>query len=125
MSSSVKRLPDSELEVMQAIWQLEPPVSRGAINEIVSRKHALAPTTLLTLLTRLSEKGFIEIQKTGRSAAYVPLVKQADYLASQSKRFVDQLFGRDMAAFATALTSSGISKEDLEELRRLLQEEKL
>ncbi len=44
---------------------------------------------------------------------------------SQSKRFVDQLFGSDMAAFANALTSSGLSREDLKELRRLLEEDAL
>ena len=125
MGLTFKRLPDSELEVMQAIWQLEPPVSRSAIDGILSKTHQLAPTTLLTLLSRLADKGCIEIRKEGRSAVYNPLVSQADYQASQSKRFVDQLFGSDMAAFANALTSSGLSREDLKELRRLLEEDAL
>lgn len=85
----------------------------------------MAQTTLLTLLSRLAEKGFIRAEKQGRSSVYTPLVSREDYQASQSKRFVDRLFGGSMSAFASALTASGIPKEDLAELRRLLEEGKL
>ena len=68
MNTMKKRLPDAELEVMQAVWACEVPVARAEIEEILKDSHPMAPTTLLTLLTRLSEKGFIRIEKEGRSA---------------------------------------------------------
>ena len=125
MKDSIKRLPDAELEVMQVLWSLEPPVPRAAAEAGMQALRPMAQTTLLTLLTRLAEKGFVRIEKQGRSSVYTPLVSRADYQARQSKRFVDQLFGGSIPAFASALTSSGIPKEDLEELRRLLEEGKL
>lgn len=121
----MKRLPDSELEIMQAIWSFEPPVYRTDIESILKEVHPMAPTTLFTLLTRLSEKGFIKIEKHGRSAVYIPLISKQDYLATQSKRFIDLLCGGSISTFANALCDSGISKEDLEELRDLLERKEL
>ena len=119
------RLPDAELEVMQVLWRCEAPVARTTVEEEMAKLRPMAQTTLLTLLTRLADKGFVRIEKQGRSSVYTPLVSEADYQARQSKRFVDQLFGGSMSAFASALTASGLSKEDLDELRKMLEEGKL
>ena len=121
MNSSVRKLPDAELEVMQAVWDCEPPVFRAAIEELLKDSHPMALTTLLTLLTRLSERGFLRIEKEGRRAQYVPLVAKEEYLAEQSRRFLDKLCGGSLSTFATALCSSGLSKEDIAKLRQLLE----
>ena len=125
MNAFIRRLPDAELEVMQAIWAYTPPVARAEIDEILKDTHPMALTTLLTLLTRLSEKGFIKIEKVSRSARYIPLVTQEDYLAEQSKRFFEKLCGGSLSTFATALCNSGLTKEEISELRDLLDRGKL
>ena len=51
MSESIRRLPDSELAVMQAVWAFEPPVARSQIETLLP--GSMAMTTLLTLLSRL------------------------------------------------------------------------
>lgn len=66
MADAMRTLPDAELEVMQAIWACEEPVKRAAISAILDRTHPMAPTTLLTVLSRLADKGFVRIEKTGR-----------------------------------------------------------
>ena len=121
MKETIRRLPDAELEVMQAIWACTAPVARTEIEEILFKTHPMAITTLLTLLTRLHEKGFITIEKSGRRSYYTPCVSQEDYLASQSKSFVEKLCGGSMSAFATALCNSGLTKEELAELRDMLE----
>ena len=82
----------------------------------------MAPTTLLTVLSGLAEKGFLKIEKTGRSAEYRPLITKEDYLARQGQKFYDQLCGKSIPAFAAALCASGLSAEELAELRELLKE---
>ena len=121
MKTTIRRLPDSELEVMQAIWACTPPVARADIESILDETYPIALTTLLTLLSRLSEKGFLRIEKIGRSSRYFPLISKEAYLAVQSKRFVDKLCGGSISAFATALCDSGLSREELEKLRELLK----
>ena len=120
-----RALPDGELEVMQVLWDCEAPVPRAEVEARMAAIRPLAQTTLLTLLTRLSEKGFVKIEKQGRSSVYTPLVARADYQAEQSRRIWDRIFGGSPSAFASALTASGISREDLDELSRLLEEGKL
>ena len=121
MSDKLRRLPDAELEVMQAIWACSIPAARTDIEDILYKTHPMAMTTLLTLLTRLSEKGYITIEKNGRRSYYTPNVSQEEYLASQSKNFVDKLCGGSMSMFATALCNSGLTKEELAELREMLE----
>lgn len=125
MTAPLKRLPDSELEVMQAVWACEPPVSRGSIEAILQKAHPMALTTLLTLLTRLADKGFVAVEKIGRSNCYTPLVTRQEYLAAQSRRFLDKLCGGSVSAFATALCDSGLTKEELAQLRDLLERDGL
>lgn len=122
MSDINRRLPDAELEVMQAIWMCEAPAARVDIEHILYKTHPMAMTTLLTLLTRLAEKGFLQIEKVGRSSRYHPLVSREEYLSAQSKRFVDKLCGGNISTFAAALCSSGLSKEELAQLRDMLEE---
>lgn len=125
MSVSIRRLPDAELEVMQAIWACTPPVARTDIDEILKDTHPMALTTLLTLLTRLSEKRFIKIEKVSRSARYYPLITRQEYLAEQSRSFLSKLCGGSLSTFAAALCDSGLTKEELAELRDLLERDML
>lgn len=121
MKKTNKKLPDAELEVMQAIWAHTPPVSRSQIDTILKDTHPMASTTLLTLLSRLAEKGYIRIEKNSRSSAYYPLVSKQDYLAEQSNRFFHKLCGGNLSTFATALCDSGLTKEEMQELKDLLE----
>ena len=125
MADAMRTLPDAELEVMQAIWACEEPVKRAAISAILDRTHPMAPTTLLTVLSRLADKGFVRIEKTGRSAEYRPLVAKEDYLARQGRKFYDKLCGGSVSAFAAALRASGLTAEELAQLRELLREDAL
>ena len=121
MRASIRKLPDGELEVMQAVWACAPPASRTDIENLLYQTHPMAMTTLLTMLTRLAEKGFLAIEKKGRRSYYTPLIAQQDYLAAQSKNFFEKLCGGSVSTFAAALCDSGLSKEDLAELRNLLE----
>ena len=121
MSVQIRRLPDAEQEVMQALWDCKAPASRVDIEKILHEKHPMAVTTLLTLLTRLAEKGFVKIEKSGRRSLYTPCVSREDYLASQGRNFFEKLCGGSVSAFANALCGSGLSREEIAELRELLE----
>lgn len=118
---TIRRLPDSELNVMQAIWSCPPPVTRQDIEKKLEGTYPIAQTTLLTLLTRLTEKGFLTTDKLGRGKSYSPTVTEQEYLASQSRSFIDRLCGGSISTFASALCDSGLTKEELQELRDLLE----
>ncbi len=121
----LRKIPDSELEIMQIIWDNPAPVSRQTIENALKKQHKIALTTLLTLLTRLSEKGYVLIERKGReSGVYYPLVSKRDYLASQSKRFLELLCDGSLADYAGAICDSGLTINQIEELRYMLDRQK-
>lgn len=125
MSDLIRRLPDSELEVMQAIWACEPPVSRAEIEKQLENTYPIAQTTLLTLLTRLTEKGYVSAERAGLKKLFVPLITRQQYLASQGSRFFHKLCGGNLSTFASALCDSGLSKEEIAQLRQMLERDEL
>ncbi len=64
-------------------------------------------------------------EKSGRRRAYRPLVSRSDYLAAQSGAFFRGLCGGSVSTFAAALCDSGLSREELEQLRDLLERDAL
>lgn len=120
-----KRLPDAELAVMQAVWACDCSAKRAQIEQQLQKTHPMAATTLLTLLSRLADRGFVRIEKAGRSAVYTPLVRQEDYLARQSRRFLDTLCGGRVDAFAAALCNGSLTQDELRQLRELLERDAL
>ena len=125
MKNTIRRLPDAEQEVMQAVWACQPPVARADIEKILFETHPMAMTTLLTLLTRLCEKSFITIEKNGRRSYYTPLVSQEDYIAAQSRTFIQKLCGGNLSVLANALCDSGLTKDEIAHLRTLLERDEL
>lgn len=116
-----KRLPDGELSIMQIIWKEQPPVARSTIEQALGDEKQLAPSTIITFLTRLCEKGFLSLTRKGRTNYYTPLITEREYLAQESRNILDRLYGGSLASFATALCDSGVSREDIEQLRDMLE----
>ena len=52
--AQTKRLPDAELEVMQTIWTLTPPVTAAEVQQHASSDWKM--TSVLTFLSRLTDK---------------------------------------------------------------------
>ena len=63
----MKKLPESEQEIMMIIWEYEEPVSRFQVEEKLNVEKNVAPSTILTLLTRLEKKGFIQKEREIKS----------------------------------------------------------
>ena len=120
--NAMERLPDAELEVMQALWRQEKyPVSSAALmEELAGRRWQTA--TLLKLLSRLEERGFVRGEKEGRSNGYTPLVNRPDYLAAESRSFLERVHGGSLSSLMAALyPEKELSREDIAELERILE----
>ena len=117
----MKRLPEAEQELMMIIWEYEEPVSRFQIEEKLDPQKEIAPSTILTLLTRLEKRGFLEKVKNGKSNLYRPLVKKEDYTGLVGKTMLDKMFQGSLANFAAALyQGKNWKKKKLKNCRRLL-----
>ena len=74
--SKIKRLPDAELEIMNALWDADAPLTAAEL-ETALPGPPRARTTLLTLLARLEEKGCVTREKQGRGYLYTAALTRA------------------------------------------------
>ncbi len=115
----IKRLPDAELAVMQAIWSLQPPVTAADVQQHTEKDWKA--TSVLTFLSRLCEKGFLRCEKEGRQNLYTPLIGQEQYLQRESRSFVERLCGGSVKNLVASLSDAGaLTEDDIDELRAFL-----
>ena len=123
MKKTYQRLPDSELDIMLVLWNGTPPMIRPEIEKVINKKKNLAPTTILSLLTRLEAKKFVEVTKQGKMNLYTPLVSQSDYQANESQSVLEKLYGNSLKKFVTSLyQGKKMSSEEVQDLSNFLKE---
>lgn len=116
-----RTLPNSELELMMILWKAARPLTRTEIEEYLPKKRQLSKTTVLSFLSRLEEKGFVRVEKEGRSNRYIPLVKEEDYLQQESSSILKRLYGSSVKKFVAALyDGENISEDQIAELKDYL-----
>ena len=116
----MKRLPDTELEVMKALWTTGPDTPRALLEERLA-SFGWAANTINTYLARLAEKGFVAVRREGKSNLYTPLVGCDEYQDFDSRAVLDRLYGSPRN-FVAALAREGMGRDELEELQALLDQ---
>ena len=116
----MRRLPDTELEVMKALWVTGPDTPRSVLEDRLAPFGWVA-NTINTYLSRLADKGFVSVRREGKSNLYTPLVDQDAYQAFDSRAVLDRLYGSPRN-FVAALARDGMRRGELEELQALLDQ---
>src|SRR5215218_5678331 len=110
---------ERELEVMEVLWE------RGSATVAEVREaleDEMAYTTVLTVLRRLEEKGFVAHDEEGRAHRYRPLVERAQARESALERLTKRLFQGSPELLLTHLVSHRkLSKAELRRLRDLVE----
>lgn len=121
--NEIKRLPDAELEIMLVIWRSKGQVSSSYILEKLKDKRGWALATLMTVLSRLVDKGFLLCEKEGRSNRYSPVISEEEYKESESRSTLAKLFDNSIQDMVMSLyNGKAINKDDLSELREMLDQ---
>lgn len=123
--SDIDRLGDLEAEVMGALWELgEATVQQ--VKEALEPSRSLAYTTVMTVLSRLAEKGLLTRRKEGRAYVYSPASSQEMVAGSLLGALIDRLYaGQAGRAIAHLLEADeDVSDEELERLEALIREKR-
>jgi len=117
------RISDAEWEVMRAVWRLHP-VDAATVAAEVSNGRDWSGQTVKTLLSRLVAKGALAYDVDGKRYLYRPLVTEQEGIRHASRTFVERVFGGAVRpALAHFVREADLSAEEIEELKRLLEEE--
>ena len=114
----LQQVSDFELELMKIIWENGGTALYAEIVEkLDSKGMSTTKNTIISLLLRLIEKGFLKTNKIGRRNRYTALVSEAEYQASQTETFLDKIYEGDAKGLiSTLIQKELISADDYEEL---------
>jgi BlaI family transcriptional regulator, penicillinase repressor len=119
----MKRIPkptESELEILQVLWQHGPNTVRFVHDEL-SKTKEVGYTTTLKLMQIMAEKEMLEADKSNRSHIFQPLLEEDNTQQQLLDRFLDTAFrGSASKLVMQALGNSNTSREELLEIRNLL-----
>ena len=116
-----ERISGAEHEVMEVLWR-ESPLTAIEVAERVPADRRWSVRTVKTLLSRLLAKGVLSHEEAGRRYLYRPAVDRDDYVAQESRRLLDRLFGgRATALVAHLAERDDLSNTDIAEIEALLK----
>ncbi len=118
----------SEKEIMKLLWETGRSMSSKAIldhfNEHCSKDWK--KQTLNTFLSNLFQNGFIERISEERRYLYAPAVTEKEYKQKEAEQFIRDSYSGSFLNFVSALSGGElISREEAEEIRRLIEEDRL
>lgn len=118
----MKRLPESELDIMIIIWEAKRPVNIAYITEHLAEQRKLTVSALHSYLKRLLEKGFLSFIKQGKTNVYEAIVSEEEYQKKESKSVLERLYQGSIKNFVAALHNGDhLTKEDLLELKDFIE----
>lgn len=117
-----ERISDAEHAVMEALWE-KSPLTAQQVAERVAPDRAWTINTVKTLLGRLLAKQAIEADERERRFHYSPLVAREDYVAGESNRLINRLFGGRLTPLVAHLAERDqLSQSDIAEIEALLKD---
>lgn len=113
---------ESEWQVMKVVWE-EPPKTLPDI--LAKLKHTdWSTTTIQTYLARLVKKGALTTERQGKGYLYFPAVSESECQLAESKTFLSRVYDGSLSNMVSGFVKSGnLSKDELQELKRLIEEQ--
>ena len=85
-------LHELETKIMAAVWEQEESTVRSVTDALAEDPDGpRSYTTILTVMTRLDRKGFLDRRREGKKDVYFPAVDREDYMRARSEVEVDAL----------------------------------
>lgn len=121
----IRKIPDTELEIMRAVWALGGEVSTNQIREFLEKERPWCVGALQTMLSRLERREFLKSHADGRKKIFSPLVSERDYIAAVSGSLISRLTRSTVTQLVAALyESKTITESDLDELESFIEEKR-
>lgn len=116
-----ERISDAEHAVMEVLWR-RAPLTATEVSDALAQERDWSLQTVKTLLSRLVAKTVVAHEADGRRYLYRPLVEREAYVAHESQRLVDRLFGGRVTPLVAHLAETQqLSDADIAEIEALLK----
>ena len=113
---------DSELEILNILWEKGPSTVRQ-VHEVLEQNKEAGYTTTLKLMQIMHEKQLLTRNETAKSHIYTPNVSQEKTQGQFLKKVIDNVFnGSASQLVMQALGNYKTNSEELEEIKKYLDE---
>ena len=121
MNNNEVMLTPTEWNVMECLWESFPKTGREAC-EYLSSSVGWTRSTTLTMLKRMSDKGYICCEEKDGVKVYSPLIKREDAVISETRSFIDRVYKGSVSMLISHLTQKqALSKDEIDELYEILK----
>jgi BlaI family transcriptional regulator, penicillinase repressor len=120
-----RRLPvsDAELEVLKELWATGPATVREVAAALRKRRRRLAYNTVLTLLSRLREKGYVAADRRDTAHLFRAVVTRDELLGSSLSALADRVCDGTASPLVLALVrGQKFSADEIAHFRKLLDD---
>lgn len=119
------QISESELVLMKIIWMNGGTALYSHIMEELEKdNNEWKNNTVLTLLSRLAEKKFLNVRKIGRRNEYVAAITEEEYQTIQTHSFLDKVYGGNVKNLvSTLLRQDVLSADELKEIEAYWRKE--
>ena len=120
-----RRLPvsDAELEVLKELWTSGPATVRDVAATLRKRRRKLAYNTVLTLLSRLRDKGYVAADRRETAHLFRAVVTRDELLGSSLSALADLVCDGTASPLVLALVRSRkFSADEIAHFRKLLDD---
>ena len=113
---------ESELNILQVLWN-KGPASVRDINDELNKTREIGYTTTLKILQIMTEKGLVTRIKDGRNHIYSTAVEQNAAQQQLLDKLLNGVFGGSAKKLVMqALGNHNPSKKELEEIKKYIEE---
>ncbi|HYD38954.1 MAG TPA: BlaI/MecI/CopY family transcriptional regulator [Allosphingosinicella sp.] len=118
----MERIAEGEYAVMEVLWD-EAPLTAADVAARVPKDRGWSLATVKTMLSRLLAKGVLSHEEDGRRYLYAPAIRREDYVAEESGRLIDRMFGGRVTPLVAHLAARDkLTAADIAEIEKLLKE---
>lgn len=104
-----RRISEAELSVMEALWDLGKSTAKD-LQGVLKERRGWERTTVRSLLTRLQDKGSVELDKDADIATYIPAFTKEEYAWDLCEVLVARMYDGEARNLVADLERHGALK---------------
>lgn len=122
MEANEKSLTPTEWHLMECLWEQAPRTGREA-SEYMAVSQGWSRSTTLTLLRRMTAKGFIECHEENGVKVFSPLIARTDAAVRETDSFLSRVYRGSVSTLLSAVTQrQNLTRQEIEELYEIIRQ---
>ena len=114
-------LSNMEWKLMNRLWD-DAPMTLMQLTRALAEDTGWTKHTVITMLTRLENKGAVRWEQAGRARQYFPVITGEEARREETAGFLDRVYGGKLGLMMSALVEDkALTKEDIQELAEILR----